>query len=172
MGGPPNPPPAELAEAVKSIRAYADETISSGRVRDSWELLRHLFSDSFITRLKITKPREWVSPANRTYRDRRIATPRYGRPFQQDELPDKLVLSPEQKERYRLNLKTLADQKEQIKVAEKRKAEALAETEKLVRLHTINLERQKLDQEIAQLKGITYTFTVPRTIQYNLVKTE
>ncbi len=60
MAGPPSPPPPELTAAVLAIRKYADHTLAIGRVRDSWELLRHLFSEEFFERLHLMKPRKWT----------------------------------------------------------------------------------------------------------------
>jgi hypothetical protein len=55
----PQQPPGHLRDAIRELRDYSSEAVANRRVRDVWELARHLFTDTVCRALKITKPRPY-----------------------------------------------------------------------------------------------------------------
>ena len=55
----PQQPPGHLRDAIRELRDYASEAVANRRVRDVWELARHLFTDTVCRALKINKPRPY-----------------------------------------------------------------------------------------------------------------
>ena len=55
----PQQPPGHLRDAIRELRDYASDVVASRRVRDVWELARHLFTDTVCRALKISKPRPY-----------------------------------------------------------------------------------------------------------------
>lgn len=91
----------------------------------------------------------------------------------EESLPPKLVLTKEQQLRHdsprRISRQILEEQEKREKAVAKLKEEALAERERIVRLHNLNVKRQKIDQEVAILDGAEHTASVPHEMSCNLV---
>jgi hypothetical protein len=70
----PQQPSGHLRDAIRELRDCASEAVANRRVRDVWELARHLFTDTVCRALKISKPRPYDE--SRLVRERSPSRPK------------------------------------------------------------------------------------------------
>ncbi len=181
----PQQPPGHLRDAIRELRDYSSEAVANRRVRDVWELARHLFTDTVCRALKITKPRPYDE--NRLVRHSSPPKPkRYRGPS-----PDRRVYEVEEASRSgpsrprrdlllndidQLQLEALTKQTEydrhlieQIKARAAERAEKEREIRRSAQLkETAPLERQQQshsDTQVNLVKVATPTTSKTRVVQ-------